>query len=175
MNIGPLPIVGYGSQMLRQSCVEAEDTEETNFLVSALLVTMCSIETAVGLACPQINAAKRIFVMRPNRVNIVCINPLITKKKDPILSNEKCLSIPTVEGKNITRYNKIEVQFYDQHFHLKKMRLTGFEAIVFQHENDHLNGVLFTDHLASADLAEIKPSLDAIEEIQTAYQMIYVP
>ncbi len=173
MMTSKLPIVGYGSPILNQICGSVDDTEQTQDIISGLLLTMNDIKTSVGLAAPQVNYAKRVFVMRPNGVDIVCINPIIKKRETPVLFDERCLSIPGVDGKGITRDNKIEVEFFDQYFNRKKMRLKGFEAIVFQHEYDHLNGILFTDRLSKDGLDEIREKLYNIESAKPVYDIVY--
>ena len=76
----------------------------------------------------------------------VLINPKISilNTEDTFNSYEGCLSVPNLRGK-VKRYNKIKVEYYDRLGEFKKESLSGLEAIVYQHEIDHLEGILFTD------------------------------
>jgi peptide deformylase len=142
-----LPIVVYGSKILREVCIEAENTPEIKTLADNLLATMASIGTAVGLASPQVNVKSRVFVMKMGVKNIVVINPVITKRRGTQKSHEGCLSICNLYHDVFVRDEIIDVEFYDINFNKQKIKLRGFDAVVFQHEHHHLNGILFTDLL----------------------------
>jgi peptide deformylase len=142
------PIVGYGSPILREVCVEVDDTiDKVELLANDILATMGSIDTAVGLAAPQVNVNLRMFAMRLGNKNIIVINPIIKKVRGSVKSPEACLSIPGVNAEVPVRNDIIDVEFFDEKMKKHKLRLRGFEAIIFQHELDHLNGILFTDLL----------------------------
>lgn len=141
-----LPIVCYNASILREVSTPAENTQETQNLVANMLHTMTSINSAVGLAANQVNSTLSVFVMRPNRKNIVVINPIIRKRRGSVKSTESCLSLPGI-SETILRDEIIEVEYHDLNFNKQKMSLRGFEAIVFQHEFCHLQGILFIDFL----------------------------
>lgn len=170
-----LPIVGYGSQILKDVCVEAENKPETLSLVNSLIETMNSIGTAVGLAAPQVNSNLRIFTMNVYGTLTVVINPIIKKSRGSKPSDEGCLSIPGVKGRVPDRNEIIEVEYYDENFNKKKMKLNGFSAIVFQHEFDHLNGILYTDRMTKEGLEKVNDKLsDIARGIYTSpYQMVF--
>lgn len=166
-----LPIVGYGSPILRQVCLEVDETiDEIKILANDLLATIDNIGTAVGLAAPQINVNLRMFIMKPNKQSIVVINPTITKRRGSKKSDEGCLSIPGVYETVAERDEIIDVEFYDVEMRKHKMRLRGFEAVVFQHEFDHLNGILYTDRLTKEGTEAVKDKLSDI--LQGVYKPV---
>lgn len=140
----------------------------------------------VGLAANQVNRKLRVFAMRevePNQENILqvpvklIINPEITthSKGRTLGSNpeepelEGCLSIPGIYGP-VPRWEWVEVSFQrikDGQLVNQNRKFTGYQARIVQHETDHLNGILFVDHLLEHDmpayieeeqgLAELKP------------------
>jgi len=110
----------------------------------------------VGLASPQVNTSIRAFSINLNKNLTTFINPVIKKKSsklslgkdkdDPIL--EACLSIPDLYGP-IPRHTWLEIEYQvleNNKLINKKDKLINFHARVFQHELDHLDGILFTDH-----------------------------
>ncbi|HEY4755798.1 MAG TPA: peptide deformylase [Ignavibacteriaceae bacterium] len=157
-----LPIIGYGSKMLREVCIEAENTPEIKTLANDMLFTMKSIGTAVGLASPQLNVNSRVFVMKMGNKEIVVVNPIIKKQRGIQKSHEGCLSIAGVYEDVFVRNEIIDVEFYDIDFNKQKLRLRGFDAVVFSHEIDHLNGILFTDLLTAEGKERVADKLSDI-------------
>lgn len=108
----------------------------------------------VGLAAPQVGVPLSLFIIKANKKMPikVFINPKILTKKDFIPSKKKkekknklegCLSIPGIWGM-VDRAKKILVKYQNEEGVLKKEWFSGFEAIIIQHEMDHLQGILFT-------------------------------
>lgn len=171
-----LPIVGYGSPILKELCLEIDSTiDKVDDLANDLIATMKSIGTAVGLAAPQINSNLSMFVMRPKGIDVVVINPIIRKRRQSIKSEESCLSIPVLSAVVPDRDEIIDVEYYDVKFNKQKIRLRGFDAIVFQHEYDHLNGILYTDRLTKEGREQVADRLADIEKGNTRnyYDMIF--
>ena len=118
----------------------------------------------VGLAAPQVGVNKKIFIIDANplfpkdqeisdfeKLNSkkVFINPEITEiDGDQCFFNEGCLSIPEIRAE-IKRPNMIKVEFLDENFNHNSVIFKGLLARVILHENDHINGVLFTDKISS--------------------------
>lgn len=106
----------------------------------------------LGLAANQVGILKRFFIMdisqREGKNKLeVYINPEILEAEGSIVYEEGCLSIPGYYAK-VKRYNKLYIKAYDLNEKLVKRELEGFEAVVFQHEYDHLDGILFIDKLS---------------------------
>lgn len=175
METNILPIVGYGSPILREVCIEAENKPETLVLINSLVETMNSIGTAVGLAAPQVNSNLRIFTMNVYGTLTIVINPTIKKSIGSKPSDEGCLSIPGLNGLVPERNEIIDVEYYDENFNRKRMKLNGFSAIVFQHEFDHLNGIMYTDRMTKEGQEQVNDKLsDIAKGIHSApYQMVF--
>ncbi len=128
------------------------------------------IRQGVGLAAPQINVSKRMFVIIAHdgkkMHTMALINPIITFKSKEMTyleSGEGCLSVDDEISDCVLRHETIRV---DTHYldlktgevKFKKMKLSGYISVVFQHEFDHLDGKLFVDKRANtAELDGIKP------------------
>lgn len=112
----------------------------------------------VGLAAPQIGIPLRVLVAEYEEESAVLINPEIVKEDGEAFGTEGCLSIPGFLGDNIRRAQKITVKARNEHGSPIKVSAEGWYARVLQHEIDHLNGILYTDHLDKReDLREVRP------------------
>jgi peptide deformylase len=155
-------ILTLGHPMLRKAAedVELKRVKKRNFrnLITDMFDTM-SKNGGVGLAGPQVGVSLRFFIKGfeeqkryPDIETIekeVIINPKIKfLTQDNTEFWEGCLSIPNMRGL-VKRPNKIEVEYYNEELKKQKKILQGFEAIVFQHEYDHLDGNLYIDKLVS--------------------------
>ncbi len=159
-------IVVYPDPVLRQVCAPVNTKDETTRTeISELVAVLVNTKNGVGLSAPQIGISKRFFAIKNDKEKKtqVYINPEITntfdKKKiyfnytkkesegeasEPFL--EGCLSIPGVYGQ-VARWPKIAVKYVGIDGKEEKEEIEGYVAIVFQHELDHLNGILFIDHV----------------------------
>lgn len=150
------------SIFLRQKCSDIKninESEDLQLLIDRLKTTM-AIESGVGIAAPQVGIARNIFLFtRIDKTDypvIVAINPKIVNHPEETVCFERdgCLSIPGISGNSI-RYPWVDVEYTDENGNLIKERLQGysretdFTGIVFQHEFDHLQGVLFIDKLCT--------------------------
>lgn len=150
---GPLEIIKIGHPTLTMVAKEIPladiQTSDMQNLIEDMIQTM-EKAGGVGLAAPQVNVSKRLFVIKPSFLKKAeaLINPKIeylnaAGMKD---STEGCLSIP---GKQYTvkRYKKININYYNRYGEYQTEQAKGFRAIVMQHEYDHLNGLLIANHL----------------------------
>lgn len=116
-------------------------TKEDMQVVLDLLDTLKANEAGcVGMAANMIGVKKRIIVVNVGFMNLAMINPVITKKTGAYETEEGCLSLVGV--RKTTRYQEIEVEFYDQGWRKQKQKYTGWVAQIIQHECDHLEGIL---------------------------------
>ena len=187
-----LPIVSYGSSVLKKTAKEiTSDYPNLSELIANMWETMYAAN-GVGLAAPQIGLSIRIFVIDAspfvdkenmsvkeietiNTFKKVFINPKIISEEGNLWDfNEGCLSIPDVR-EDISRKEEIRVNFFDENFELQKLKLNGLAARVVQHEFDHIEGVLFTDHLSSLKKRLIKNRLSLISkgDITVDYKMSF--
>jgi len=145
----------YGDEVLRKTAEPVTSfDEELKDYCADLAFTMYERD-GVGLASPQVGVSRRIFVFDPHysRENvppqpIFVINPVIESFSGEIAGEEGCISIPDIYAE-VTRHKDITVKYQDTDGVEHRENLSGFEAVVFQHEFDHLNGVLFTDRVSS--------------------------
>ncbi|GAB5440655.1 MAG: peptide deformylase [Fuerstiella sp.] len=119
----------------------------------------------IGLAANQVALPYRIFVINPSgdrddrEQEQVFINPQIIRKNGSEEAEEGCLSLPEIYGP-VNRAERITVEAFDLSGQEFAFELSGLPARVVQHEYDHLDGVMFTDHVSEATLAELQPLLD---------------
>lgn len=129
----------------------------------------------IGLAANQVALPYRLFVINPTGdpeqkdQEQAFINPQITKGKGSCDADEGCLSMPELFAP-VTRYERITVEAFDVDGTEFGMDLTGLAARVVQHENDHLDGVMFTDRVSSNSLQELNPLLEDLTKQLHAQQ-----
>ena len=119
------------------------------------MIEKYGLRPGIGLAANQVNALKRMFALHLEDDNgellsFVAINPKIVShsvEKTYITSGEGCLSVDREVPGYVPRYARITVKFFTIDGEERKIRLKGLPAIAFQHELDHLNGVMFYDHI----------------------------
>ena len=153
-----LRITQLGEPVLRKKAkpVRKISRAELDQLIVDMLKTMRKAR-GVGIAAPQVNRSLQLFIVAPEPSEryphaerippIVMINPrLMSHSKAMNTSWEGCLSIPGIRGK-VPRYTKIRVRFFSPDGALKEAVLTGFIARIFQHEFDHINGMVYLDRV----------------------------
>ena len=143
-----LEVMTTGHPVLKQI---AEQVEFVNKKIRQLLDDMAETmykTDGVGLAAPQVNVSKRIIVLDDGNGLIEVINPEIVKKEGSQIGLEGCLSVPELFG-DVERYDKIEVHGINRNNKKIKIKAEGFLARIFQHEIDHLNGILFVEKLVN--------------------------
>jgi len=143
-------------------------------LIDDMLATMRHHPRCVGLAAPQVGSALRLAVMdasaHPKTTTyhglIVLINPQLEAQEGAIVQREGCLSIPDFTA-NVRRATRLRLRATDRQGSERVYDLEGFEAIVAQHEIDHLNGTLFLDRVANlrADVFRRKNYFDTMAGI----------
>lgn len=171
-----LPILTYPNDILRTKCKDVEAvTDEVRQLVADMLATVADDGSGIGLAAPQVGATVRVFVVRrplykndyeykattsrlrkqgraaeiiPSTGFIACINPrILTKSEATDVGLEACLSIPDFHAL-VRRRMRIDVEYTSITGQLVREQLHALPAVVFQHELDHLDGVLLSDREA---------------------------
>ncbi len=97
-------------------------------------------EGCVGMAANMIGVKKNIIIVNMGFIDLVMFNPVITSKSGPYQTEEGCLSLVGV--RKTTRYQDIEVEYYDFAWKKQKQKLSGWTAQIAQHEIDHCNGIV---------------------------------
>ncbi|WP_075340867.1 peptide deformylase [Tenacibaculum agarivorans] len=185
-----LPIVAYGDPVLRKVGKDIDkDYPNLSELIANMKETMYNA-SGVGLAAPQIGKAIRLFIIDASpfaedddlsekerkvleNFNKVFINPkILDEEGEEWVFNEGCLSIPDVR-EDVWRQPKVTVEYFDEEFNKHTETFDGLAARVFQHEYDHIEGVLFTDKLSSLKKRLIKKKLENISKgkINSGYRM----
>lgn len=156
-------------KVLRTKCADVDsNSSDLQQFIDRLKVTLVE-EQGVGIAAPQVGISRNLFLFvridKPGEPVEVAINPRIVNHPDETVcfEGDGCLSIPGISG-NSVRYPWIDVEYTNEHGKRVKERLEGysrlgnFVAVIFQHEYDHLQGVLFTDKLCDDPISI--PSID---------------
>lgn len=176
-----LPIVAYGDPVLRKKGIEIDkEYPALQELIANMKETMYNA-SGVGLAAHQIGKAIRLFVIDASpfgededldekdreilkTFNRVFINPTILNEEgEEWAFNEGCLSIPDVR-QDVYRKPIITIEYQDENFNTHTEVLEGLAARVFQHEYDHIEGILFTDRISSLKKRLIKKKLENISK-----------
>ncbi len=152
---------------LEDSSVKREILKMKKYLVDSNdeeIAVQNNLTPAVGIAAVQIGILKRFFLMLDLESGefIEVINPTILEKSDElgfIEQGEGCLSVPQKKDGYIYRPNKIKVEYYDIDGKKITKDLEGYQAIIFQHEFDHLNGILYTDYIGDEPFKEIENAI----------------
>ena len=147
----------YGDPMLRRRAEPVREiTEDLRRIVDDMIDTMYD-EGGIGLAAPQVGISLRLMVVGDERGREPrgLLNPVIAEQGGEVTAEEGCLSIPGVYA-DITRAEWVRVEAQDLDGAPVTIRARGLGARVFQHEIDHLDGVLFIDRLDPATRDRIK-------------------
>jgi peptide deformylase len=188
-----LPIVAYGSPVLRKICNDIDpDYPNLDKLIADMWETMYN-SNGVGLAAPQVNVPIRLFIIDSEQVfqnqeedekddypdvpgyKGLFINARILKLDGKEWSyNEGCLSIPKIR-EDVYRNEEIEIEFMDEQFQRHTKTFNGLTARIILHEYDHIEGKLFIDHIKPLKRKLLKRKLDDITKgkVNVDYRMVF--
>jgi peptide deformylase len=147
-----LKILTYPNKVLREPCSPILCvTEEIEKLIDDMAETMYASKLGMGISAPQVGVSKRVFVVDTQREGEngglkVFINPVILSTADTAFCTEGCLSFPGM-GERVKRAGRVAAHALDRAGKPFILDAEGILAVAIQHETDHLNGVLFIDHL----------------------------
>ena len=152
--MGILDVLHFPDSRLRRPSEPVEKiTDELRQLATDLLETMYD-EPGIGLAAPQVGAAIRVIVLDTNwtaedadRKPCVFVNPEITERSGELIWNEGCLSVPDFSA-DVKRAERVVLRALDLEGREVVETASGLRAVCFQHEVDHLDGVLFIDRIS---------------------------
>jgi peptide deformylase len=132
--------------------VENIQSDETQSLISDMREALETQDDGIGLSAPQVGVTKRVFIVShrlfesdPTSKDMIFVNPAVTwESKEKDTAEEGCLSIRGVYG-NVERPSSVKIQAYNEEGTNLEYEASGILARVFQHEIDHLDGILFID------------------------------
>lgn len=170
-----LPIYTFGQPVLREVAKDiTPDYPELAKLIQDMYDTLDRSE-GIGLAAPQIGLSIRLVVINLDVISEdlpmykgyvhTFINPYIEEYDDSEMDSmeEGCLSLPGIH-ESVKRPTKIHVTYLDEHFQPHDEWVDGYLARVMQHEFDHLDGTVFTDHLQGLRKQLTRPKLQALQK-----------
>ena len=186
------PIVAYGDPVLRKKAQDIKvDYPNLTALIDDMFETMYAA-SGIGLAAPQIGKSIRLFIVDAtpfeddedlseadrtllSQFKKVFINAQNDQERgDEWVFNEGCLSIPDVR-EDVFRKDEITIKYWDTDFKEQEEVFSGIAARIIQHEYDHIDGILFTDHLSALKKRMIKGKLTQISKglVRADYRMKY--
>lgn len=140
-------VIGADQKVLRTKAKPVVDFDKKLISLANEMEKTVKRVNGVGLAGPQVGIGKRLFLAKIKNRFMLMANPeILSFSKETDVKEEGCLSLPNVWG-NVRRPSAIVVRFQDIKGKEMTLELSGMEARIVQHENDHLNGVLFIDKL----------------------------
>ena len=136
-----------GSPVLRQhSEIVPSVDEDVRRLIADMFETMDAAK-GIGLAANQVGVARRVAVVDVDDDRFVMVNPRLVETEGRASAEEGCLSIPEIYG-DVARPDRVVVEALDAEGRPYRKEATGLKARAIQHEIDHLDGILFLDHLS---------------------------
>lgn len=187
-----LPIVAYGDPVLKKVGEEIDENyKDLDKLIDNMFETMYEA-SGVGLAAPQIGKSIRLFIVDASpfaeveegeepdplaagleNFKKIFINPIIELEEgEEWAFAEGCLSIPKIR-EDVFRKPKIKITYFDENWKFHEDTYDGYAARIIQHEYDHIEGILFTDHLSVLKKKLLKKKLINISkgDIDVSYRM----
>jgi len=187
-----LPVIAYGDPVLRAECEEIEEGTDMTKVLKDMHDTMYEA-SGVGLAAPQVGKPIRLFIVDAapfaeedpedeeeaknfeilKNFKKVFINPIIEEERGKKWAfNEGCLSIPGIR-EEVIRESIIRISYFDADWNFHEEEFTGIAARIIQHEYDHIEGILFTDHLNPLKRRMLKRKLTDMSrgDVSVTYRM----
>jgi len=155
----------YPDSILRKKCEKVEVVmPETKELLRQMAQVMYS-NKGIGLAGPQVGQLKRVVIINVGKGLIGLVNPKIISSKGSQIGEEGCLSFPGLFVK-VKRAQEVEVEGQNPEGELIKIKAQGLLARVFQHEIDHLDGILMIDRIGFMEKLKIRKKLKKLEFVE---------
>lgn len=169
VDIPALRIVYYPHPVLRKRCAAVETFDAALAALARQMLTLMHASRGVGLAGPQVNVPLRLFVMNATGEegdDRVFVNPEIHEQQGNVEAEEGCLSIPGVNV-SVRRAQRCKIVAQDLRGQPVETEDQELIARIWQHETDHLNGVLILDRMGPTDKIATKKTLRALENAFT--------
>ena len=170
----PYPIVLYPAPILKKRAravtpdeIRAGRADDLDLreLIARMLATMREAE-GLGLAAPQVGVSLRLFIAQPDaehRPPVICFNPVLSEMRGAALFDEGCLSFPGIRAK-IKRAERLVLEGLDEKANPIRLAAEDLEARCYQHETDHLDGILLVQRMGAAARFLRRDQLRALED-----------
>ena len=177
------PIVAYGHPVLKKQAEDIVEGEiDVKQLADDMFETMRGAQ-GIGLAAPQIGKSLRMFIADASPLEDeeigdwkqVFINPeILDESGEEWPFEEGCLSIPNIR-EDVMRNAKLKINYFDENWVEHTEEFDGMQARIIQHEYDHIEGILFTDHLSAFKKRLLKSKLTNISKgiVKVDYRMTF--
>jgi len=177
------PIVAFGHSVLKKPADDIIKGEiDVEQIAADMYETMYNAQ-GIGLAAPQIGKSIRLFVADTTPLEDeeignwkqVFVNPVILEESGEFwIYEEGCLSIPGIR-EDVERRERLKIRYYDEKWELHEDEFDGMQARIIQHEYDHIEGILFTDHLTAFKKRLLKSKLTNISKgiVKAEYRMLF--
>lgn len=159
-------------RLRKRSAAVGQVDRELHTLIEDMFETMYATENGIGLAAPQIGVNRRVVVIDTSRGEdpssaLVLVNPEITRAEGELVIEESCLSVPG-EAEEVTRAEAVWMTALDGEGAPYELEADGLLAIAIQHEIDHLDGVLYVDHLSTLKREVLRRRMKRVKAEQEA-------
>jgi peptide deformylase len=175
------PIVVYGNPLLKKRAIDIVEGEIDVIQLAVDMYETMEGADGIGLAAPQIGKSIRMFVIDATKMEDpeigefkqIFINPVMVKQDgDEWAFEEGCLSIPEIR-EEVYRQETLTIKYFDENWQSKEETFDSLKARIIQHEYDHIEGILFTDHLTPFKKRLLKGKLVSISKgkVQPKYRI----
>lgn len=156
--MAPYTIRVFGDPVLKQRATEIDNIDGSLVRLAEDMLTTMYDAPGLGLAAPQVGVQKRLFVYDLDEEPSVLVNPVISESRGEWSYLEGCLSVPDLHWE-IVRPKEILISGYDLEGNEVEIEADELMARLFQHELDHLDGILLLEHLDDEQRKEAKKAL----------------
>jgi peptide deformylase len=167
VDLAALKIAAYPDPVLRQVCREVRRFDGSLRALAERMFQITYAARGVGLAAPQVGVAIRLFVANPDGQGpdggVAYVNPSVLDQAGQVQQEEGCLSLPGVTCR-MKRYARVTLTAKDLEGRPFQHAAEGLLARIFQHEMDHLNGILLVDRMTAAARLANRRALQELEE-----------
>jgi peptide deformylase len=166
LDLDKLAIVHYPDPRLRQPCEPVVVFDEELAALADRMMDLMVQNKGVGLAAPQVGVLKRLLVVSPSGQRedaMALVNPVIRDREGNVEAEEGCLSLPGINVR-VRRARRCRVEAVDVQGNPLNFEGEELPARIWQHETDHLDGVLIIDRMGPADRMAVRKTLRALEE-----------
>ena len=167
-----LRIIFYPDPRLKKVSAPVETFDDNLKALAGRMLELMRANRGVGLAAPQVGVNLRMFVMNPTGEpadDRVYVNPVLTEAEGSEEAEEGCLSLPGIHI-NVDRSKRMRLQAKDLESNPVDLTETGYVARIWQHEFDHLNGIMLTNHMGTVAKMTNRRVLKELEENYAAEQ-----